>query len=273
MYQLKPEYTSSDILTYNTTYAAEQLALWKAGQVSRYDVTPNAVAFFNWPQLTGGNDSLLVALAQEAVGNSSNVIDQTKLSFLSNHSVPQMEVVVVDEFLGAYLPSSDPLYGTSFVTLVPVFMRLLSRGSVHIVSSDIAQPPTIDPQYLSSQYDVQALVEAAKYLRKVATTAPLSEFLVGEYAPGLATTNTDEEWAAYIRESMFSIYHYSSTCAMLPEKDGGVVDPKLVVHGTSNLRVVDVSITPVLIGSHTQTVAYGIAEVAADIIIKDAKAQ
>lgn len=246
--------------------------LWKASEVSRYDETSSGIAFLNWQQLTG-NASQLVALAHDALSNSSSVIDQTKLSFLSNHSIPQMDLLLSDGLLGASYPAvDDQLYGADFVTLVGIFMRPLSRGSVHIVSSDVSQAPRIDPQYLSSQYDVQSLIEAAKYLRRVASTKPLSHFFISEYQPSLASTSKDNEWAAYARESMFSIYHYSSTCAVLPRKDGGVVGPRLKVHGTQNLRVVDVSIMPVLVGSHTQTAAYGIAEVAADIIIDDSEA-
>ncbi|KAK0707062.1 hypothetical protein B0T26DRAFT_729018, partial [Lasiosphaeria miniovina] len=58
---------------------------------------------------------------------------------------------------------------------------------------------------------------------------------------------------------------------MLPEKDGGVVDASLVVHGTANLRVVDCSVIPVLLSAHLQTAAYGIAEVAAGLVIRAAK--
>lgn len=184
-----------------------------------------------------------------------------------------MELILSDGSLGASYPAvGDPLYGADFVTLIAVFMRPLSRGNVHVVSSNISQAPKIDPQYLSSRYDEQSLVEAAKYLRGVASTEPLSHFFLDEYQPGLETTNTDEDWAAYTRKSMFSIYHYSGTCAMMPKENGGVVSPRLKVHGTKNLRIVDMSITPVLMGSHTQTLAYGIAEIAADMIIEDAKA-
>lgn len=121
-------------------------------------------------------------------------------------------------------------------------MRPLTRGSVHIRSSDISQSPDIDPRYVSNSYDLQTLVEAGKFARKIAQTEPLANLLVGEYVPGLSAVSTDEDWAEYTRETMRTIYHYSGTCAMLPKEDGGVVDPRLKVWGTSNLRVVDASI-------------------------------
>ena len=39
---------------------------------------------------------------------------------------------------------------------------------------------------------------------------------------------------------------------MLPQDKGGVVDPTLKVYGTTNIRVVDLSIIPVHIAAHTQ---------------------
>lgn len=45
-----------------------------------------------------------------------------------------------------------------------------------------------------------------------------------------------------------------------------VVDHNLRVKGVKSLRVVDVSIMPVLHGGHTQMPAFGIGEKAADLI-------
>lgn len=121
-------------------------------------------------------------------------------------------------------------------------VRPLARGSVHIRSSNISESPVIDPQYLSNTYDLQTLVEGAKFARKIAQTEPLANLLAGEYIPGLSAVQTDDEWAEYAREAMRTIFHYSGTCAMLSKEDGGVVDPGLKVWGTTNLRVVDASI-------------------------------
>lgn len=56
---------------------------------------------------------------------------------------------------------------------------------------------------------------------------------------------------------------------MLPQSDRGVVDPTLLVYGTSNLRVVDSSVIPIQPSGHLQTMVYTIAEQAAAIIAKE----
>ncbi|CEL58748.1 Alcohol dehydrogenase [acceptor] OS=Pseudomonas putida GN=alkJ PE=3 SV=1 [Rhizoctonia solani AG-1 IB] len=59
---------------------------------------------------------------------------------------------------------------------------------------------------------------------------------------------------------------YDGTVALAPKEHGGVVDTKLKVYGTANVRVADASIMPLHIGSHTQRTVYGIGEKAAKII-------
>ena len=47
---------------------------------------------------------------------------------------------------------------------------------------------------------------------------------------------------------------------MAPRANGGVVDASLKVYGTTNLRVVDASIMPMIIGANLQETVYAIGE-------------
>lgn len=53
---------------------------------------------------------------------------------------------------------------------------------------------------------------------------------------------------------------------MLPREMGGVVDDRLRVYGTTNARVVDVSIVPVEPLGHLQSTVYAVAEKTADLM-------
>lgn len=56
----------------------------------------------------------------------------------------------------------------------------------------------------------------------------------------------------------------------LPDDRNAVLDSRLRVRGVRNLRVADVSSVPTVNNGHTQMVAYGIGEGAADMIKEDA---
>lgn len=58
---------------------------------------------------------------------------------------------------------------------------------------------------------------------------------------------------------------------MMPRELRGVVDSRLKVHGTKNLRVVDASIFPMEILGNIQATVCAVAEKAADLIIEDWK--
>lgn len=53
---------------------------------------------------------------------------------------------------------------------------------------------------------------------------------------------------------------------MMARDLGGVVDPKLKVYGTSNVRVVDASVLPLQISGHLTATLYALVEKASDII-------
>ena len=272
-YLLKSNYTSFDRLKYDTAFAAQQLALWKAGEISEYDYCASAYSYQNWSSILG-DESGLVELAKQVANATNNVVDKKKLTFLTDptfsKTIAQAEFVLSDGYTGnkGYPAVGTPLHnaGAGFTTIIAGLMHPLSRGYVHIKSNNASEHPAYNPAFASNEYDLQGLITMAKYIRKAAQTAPFSSVWTEEYEPGLDAVQTDDEWKTYVLNNTQPFYHPVGTCAMLPQADGGVVNSNLTVYGTTNLRVVDASVIPILVSAHPQTGIYGIAERAAELV-------
>ncbi|KAJ7036518.1 alcohol oxidase [Mycena alexandri] len=160
----------------------------------------------------------------------------------------------------------DPPPGKKYITASALINHPFSRGSIHITSSDPFVPPNIDPNYFEHKYDLLQLIEHIKFCRKILDQEPLKKLLTEiEVTPG-SDVQTDKQIADYVKSTMGTTWHTVGSCSMLPLADNGVVDRKLKVYNTSNIRVVDISIIPLHIGAHLQATAYAIGELGADII-------
>ncbi|KAI4702609.1 hypothetical protein J4E89_010330 [Alternaria sp. Ai002NY15] len=270
-YQLKPEYPSFDVLK-NATRAAAELALYNADEVSLYDYTASGYAYFPWGTVSNSTASTLRNLV-DSDASLTSATDKLKKSYFSpalSTKVPQLEVIFSDGYTGlkGYPAANSTQFGIGTFALIGVVQHPLSKGNVHIPSLNISDKPLINPNYLSHPYDLEAATNLAKYLRKIASTAPMSEVWTNEYEPGSAV-QTDADWRKYALANTLSIYHPIGTAALLPEKDGGVVDKELKVYGTKGLRVVDASVIPLLPSAHLQTLVYGIAEMAAEMVVRE----
>ena len=95
----------------------------------------------------------------------------------------------------------------------------------------------------------------------------MSGSLTNETSPG-STVQSDDDWIAWLRKEAGTEFHPSSSCAMLPEKQGGVVDANLRVYGLTNVRVADASVIPIALSTHLMSSTYGVAEQASDIILE-----
>jgi choline dehydrogenase len=89
-----------------------------------------------------------------------------------------------------------------------------------------------------------------------------------EIFPGSAV-QSDAGIEQFIREKAGTIYHPVGTCKM-DHAPLVVVDARLRVHGMQNLRVVDASIMPTLIGGNTNAPTVVIGEKAAMMILANA---
>jgi choline dehydrogenase len=121
------------------------------------------------------------------------------------------------------------------------------------------------PLRLTYLIDVQTLREGLKLARLLGETDPLKSSMLNETAPG-PDVQSDQQWEDWLRGQVFTEFHPSSTCAMLPREQGGVVDANLRVYGLSNVRVADASVPPIALSTHLMSSTYGLAEQASTMI-------
>jgi choline dehydrogenase len=145
-----------------------------------------------------------------------------------------------------------------------------SRGSVHLRSSDPSSPPIIKPNYLSNESDVKDLLEGVKILRKLVKTESFRPVIGEEFRPG-PQCQTDEQMIQHIKDTVWTVFHPSSTCRMGPDPKSNVVDRNLKVYGIEGLRVADASIFPSLVCGNINAATTMVGEKASDLILKDQK--
>ena len=152
-------------------------------------------------------------------------------------------------------------------TLSTCQLRPESRGHVHIKSLDPFEPPTMVPNYLSTELDRQTTVAGVVAAREIANSPSMRGYVKREHKPGVGTSSYDEV-LEYCRNNGQTIFHPSGT-AKMGNDAMSVVDERLRVHGVQGLRVIDCSIMPTLVSGNTNAPAFRIAEKAVDMIRQD----
>ena len=83
------------------------------------------------------------------------------------------------------------------------------------------------------------------------------------------TKEDDQAIDDWIADHVETTWHSLGTCAMKPREEGGVVDQRLNVYGTTGLKVVDLSICPDNLGTNTYSSALLVGEKGADLIAQE----
>jgi 4-pyridoxate dehydrogenase len=145
-------------------------------------------------------------------------------------------------------------------------LRPESRGRLELVSTDPKRPMRIRQNFLATDNDWKTLRSGLRIARDVCRQAAMRPFMARESAPGERAV-ADADLDAHIRANSITVHHPIGTCKMGPAGDRmAVVDPQLRVLGTENLRVVDGSVMPTLVGGNINAPIIMIAEKAADLI-------
>ncbi|KKY29351.1 putative glucose-methanol-choline oxidoreductase [Diaporthe ampelina] len=120
--------------------------------------------------------------------------------------------------------ATQPEEGANYAIMQAWSMAPRSVGSVTIESADMAVAPVIDPNWFSSQTDVEVTIAGLKRMRQALNTSAMAPILIGdELLPG-PDVQTDDEIASFIAQRGSTIYHAAAT-----NKMGKTSDPDAVV--------------------------------------------
>jgi choline dehydrogenase len=220
------------------TFYAEQTALY----------LQNKTSILSSP---GGDFGAWEKLPADIRANLSSPTLNTLAKFPADW--PEIEFLSIGGHLG-YQENTSQQPGDGFMyTSVAVALQMpMSRGTVDIRSADTRDKPVIDPRWLTHPVDVEVALAAYRRVRNIMRLDVMHNVVIGgEYFPGEADTQTDEQLLQLIRKSVSTVFHASCTCAM--GKDGdpmAVLDSRARVRGVKGLRVVDASAFPLLPPGH-----------------------
>ncbi len=147
--------------------------------------------------------------------------------------------------------------------------RPTSRVYLRVKSADPAESPSIQPNYLSTDGDVQEMLAGVKFLRSLAATPAMAAVVDREIKPGPGIER-NETLIADIRERSYSVFHPVGSCRMGRDPRESVVDARLRVHGLAALRVIDASIFPTITSGNTNAPAIMVGEKGAQMVLEDA---
>ncbi|QRV99087.1 GMC oxidoreductase [Ceratobasidium sp. AG-Ba] len=186
---------------------------------------------------------------------------------------PDKPVLIQTLFNGFFGPRSMVPDGKRFMMIANIQAYPASRGHVYITSTDPYAAPDFDTGFLNEQSDVDVLIWAYKHCRFPPGSAAGCVRLDGPPSTEIEDlVYTDEDNAAveeFIREGAGTTWHSIGTVPMRPKEQGGCVDSRLNVYGTTNLKVADLSIVPGNVGANTNSTALVIGEKAAILIAED----
>jgi len=153
------------------------------------------------------------------------------------------------------------------ITATMALLRPQSRGTLRLADNNPASRPFIDPAYLASPNDSEAMVRGMRFLAQLFRTEPLAGLVISSTLPG-DPTQSDGQVLEHIVATAATMGHPAGTCRMGTD-DSAVVDPQLRVHGIGGLRVADNSVMPSLTSGNTNAPALMIGQKAASFICAD----
>jgi choline dehydrogenase len=155
-------------------------------------------------------------------------------------------------------PNASPTGGAIVLACTVTLPK--SIGRLRLSSRDPRAMPHIHYSFFDDPNDLDRLEEAVRLSRKIGRTAPFSDLIDHEVAPGNAVDD-GKALRANIVATVEAYLHPTSTVPMGADSDPtAVVDPWGRVRGVEALRVVDASILPDIPSVPTNVTTIMVAE-------------
>jgi choline dehydrogenase/4-pyridoxate dehydrogenase len=185
-------------------------------------------------------------------------------------SQPELAIPDIQLLFNAAPMTASP-YLSPFVAPYPdgfacraVLLRPESRGELKLASADPRAAVRIRQNFLATANDWQTLRDGVRLVQRIGRQDALKPFIGKELSP---VGDTDAVIDEHIRATGITVHHPAGTCKMgVPSDSMAVVDQQFRVLGADNLRVVDASVMPDLVGGNINAPVIMMAEKASDLI-------
>ena len=213
-------------------------------------------------------DRLLMSMAQAyffGKGFATEMPGPLTGYICSKDGLPQPDLQLLARFIPPesqpWFPGVRPKPKDAFMVR-PVVLHPKSRGKLKLASANPEDHALIYQEFLSEPEDWKTLRDGIEIVKDIATQKPLDAFRGPEIQP------KDEPIDEWIRRPAWTVHHPLGTCKMGPNTDDlAVVDTELKVRGAENLRVIDASVFPDMLGGNINAPTIAFADRAADLIM------
>ncbi len=146
--------------------------------------------------------------------------------------------------------------------------RPTSRGTINIRSANPKEHPAITPNAFGTQHDIDEMLAAVKFIRRIAAQEPLKSLIIEELRPGPAIQSDADSSTISSREVARSIIPPAPVAwDRIPRHPCGT--RACAFHGINGLRVCDASVFPNLIAGNTNAPSMMVGWKGADLILED----
>jgi len=201
----------------------------------------------------------------------------TEQAFLNKDTVPHYEVIT--HFPVHYFVPGFAAEDLGYAAVLVFYYNAQARGEVTLEASPAAGEQSAgeegaglqvkcNPRFLGHEFDRRVAVDSLREVLKVLKQDGFVKDTIGVIAGPQG--ESDEELLRYWRENVSSSWHMTGTAKMGGDEDNeAVVDKEFKVKGVEGLRIVDMSVVPVLASCHIQAVAYVTGVTAAEKIARE----